>query len=41
MRLAILALIHDVSITIGIFSLFGLEFNLPIIAALLAIVGTR
>ena len=36
---AILALIHDVSITIGIFSLFGLEFNLPIIAALLAIVG--
>ncbi len=36
---AVLALIHDVSITIGIFSLFGLEFNLPIIAALLAIVG--
>ena len=36
---AVLALIHDVSITIGIFSLTGLEFNLPIIAALLAIVG--
>jgi preprotein translocase subunit SecF len=36
---AIFALIHDVSITIGIFSLFSLEFNLPIIAALLAIVG--
>ncbi len=36
---AVLALVHDVSITIGIFSLFGLEFNLPIIAALLAIVG--
>jgi len=36
---AVLALIHDVSITVGIFSLTGLEFNLPIIAALLAIVG--
>ncbi|MEE2757312.1 MAG: protein translocase subunit SecF [Myxococcota bacterium] len=36
---AVLALVHDVSITIGVFSLFGLEFNLPIIAALLAIVG--
>ncbi len=36
---AVLALIHDVSITIGIFSLTGMEFNLPIIAALLAIVG--
>ena len=36
---AVLALVHDVSITVGIFSLTGLEFNLPIIAALLAIVG--
>lgn len=36
---AVLALVHDVSITIGIFSLTGTEFNLPIIAALLAIVG--
>lgn len=36
---AVLALVHDVSITIGIFSLTGMEFNLPIIAALLAIVG--
>lgn len=36
---AVLALVHDVSITIGVFSLTGLEFNLPIIAALLAIVG--
>ncbi len=36
---AVIALIHDVSITIGVFSLTGLEFNLPIIAALLAIVG--
>ena len=36
---AVLALIHDVIITIGIFSLIGLEFNLSIIAALLTIVG--
>jgi preprotein translocase subunit SecF len=36
---AVLALIHDVSITVGIFSATGMEFNLPIIAALLAIVG--
>ena len=36
---AILALFHDVSITLGIFCLTGREFNLPIIAALLAIVG--
>ncbi|MCB9522006.1 MAG: protein translocase subunit SecF [Myxococcales bacterium] len=36
---AVAALIHDVSITIGIFSVTGMEFNLPIIAALLAIVG--
>jgi len=36
---AVLALFHDISITVGIFSLVGLEFNLPIIAALLAIVG--
>ena len=36
---AVLALIHDVVITIGIFSIIGLEFNLSIIAALLTIVG--
>ena len=36
---AILALFHDVSITVGIFVLTQQEFNLPIIAALLAIVG--
>ncbi|MCA9538224.1 MAG: protein translocase subunit SecF [Myxococcales bacterium] len=36
---AVIALVHDVSITVGIFSITGLEFNLPIIAALLAIVG--
>ena len=36
---AVLALFHDISITVGMFSLLGLEFSLPIIAALLAIVG--
>jgi preprotein translocase subunit SecF len=36
---AIFALFHDVSITLGLFCLLGREFNLPIIAALLAIVG--
>jgi hypothetical protein len=36
---AIVALIHDVSITVGLFSIFGKEFTLPIIAALLTIIG--
>ncbi len=36
---AIVALIHDVTITVGVFSLFEKEFTLPIIAALLTIIG--
>ncbi len=36
---AIVALFHDVIITIGIFSLLSLEINLSIIAAVLTIVG--
>ena len=36
---AIIALIHDVVITLGAFSLFGKEIDLPIIAAFLAIIG--
>lgn len=36
---AILALIHDVSITVGIFTVLQLEFSLPMIGALLTIVG--
>jgi preprotein translocase subunit SecF len=36
---AILALIHDVMITLGVFSLTGKEIDLPIIAAFLAIIG--
>jgi len=36
---AILALFHDVVITLGLFSLFSLEINLSIVAAVLTIVG--
>ena len=36
---AILAIFHDVIITLGIFSLFSLEINLSIVAAVLTIVG--
>ena len=36
---AILALFHDVLVTLGFFSLFSLEINLSIIAAVLTIVG--
>jgi len=36
---AVIALFHDVSVTLGFLCLTGREFNLPIVAALLAIVG--
>ncbi|MBW1860439.1 MAG: protein translocase subunit SecF, partial [Deltaproteobacteria bacterium] len=36
---AIVALIHDVCITVGVFSVLDKEFTLPIIAALLTIIG--
>ena len=36
---AILALFHDVIVTLGLFSLLGLEINLSIVAAVLTIVG--
>ena len=36
---AIAALVHDIVITIGIFSLLQIKFDLAIIAALLTIVG--
>jgi len=36
---AILALVHDVLVTIGVFSMMNKEFNLPILAAILTIVG--
>jgi len=36
---AIVALIHDVTITMGFFSLFGIEFDLTVLAAILAVIG--
>jgi preprotein translocase subunit SecF len=36
---AVVALIHDAVTTLGMFSLFGLEFNLSTIAAILTIIG--
>ncbi|MEC7491111.1 MAG: protein translocase subunit SecF [Pseudomonadota bacterium] len=36
---AVIALVHDVILTIGIFSLLGLEFNLSTVAAILTIAG--
>lgn len=36
---AVIALAHDLIITLGVFSLLALEFNLNILAAMLAIIG--
>jgi len=36
---AIAALVHDILITVGIFAIFGKEISLPVVAALLTIVG--
>lgn len=36
---SVLALVHDVIITVGIFALFQIEFDLTILAALLAVIG--
>lgn len=36
---AVVALMHDVLVTVGVFSLLGLEFDLSIVAALLTILG--
>lgn len=36
---AVLALVHDVIITLGFFSIFGIEMNIAAIAALLTLVG--
>ena len=36
---AVLALAHDVIITLGIFSILGIEFDLTILAALLTVIG--
>nr|WP_089659315.1 protein translocase subunit SecF [Halomonas pantelleriensis] len=36
---ALLALVHDVIIVVGVFSLFQLDFDLTVLAALLAVIG--
>lgn len=36
---SVIALIHDVVITLGIFSLIQMEFTMPVLAALLAVIG--
>jgi preprotein translocase subunit SecF len=36
---AVVALVHDVLITVGVFSVLGLEFSLPVLAAILAVIG--
>lgn len=36
---SVLALVHDVTVVLGIFSLFGLEFDLSVLAAILAVIG--
>ncbi len=36
---SVTALIHDIIITLGVFSLIGMEFTLPVLAALLAVIG--
>lgn len=36
---AIIATFHDVIVTLGVFSVFGLEFDLTVLAAILALIG--
>ncbi|MCF6283072.1 MAG: protein translocase subunit SecF [Candidatus Polarisedimenticolaceae bacterium] len=36
---AVIALVHDVVVTIGIFSVFQIDFDLPVLAAVLAVIG--
>jgi preprotein translocase subunit SecF len=36
---AVLATIHDVVVTLGLFSILGLEFDLTVLAAVLALIG--
>ena len=36
---AVVALVHDIGVTAGLFVIFGLEFDLRVLAALLAIIG--
>ncbi len=36
---SVIAIVHDVLVTIGVFSLFQIEFDLPVLAAILAVIG--
>ncbi|ACR80302.1 protein translocase subunit SecF [Kosmotoga olearia] len=36
---AIIALVHDILITLGFYSIFGIEINAPVVAALLTLLG--
>jgi preprotein translocase subunit SecF len=36
---SVIALMHDVIITVGVFALFQIEFDLPVLAAVLAVIG--
>jgi preprotein translocase subunit SecF len=36
---AVMAIIHDVVVTLGVFSLFQLDFDLTVLAAILAVIG--
>ena len=36
---AVAALVHDVILTVGFFSIFGLQFDLTVLAAVLAVIG--
>jgi preprotein translocase subunit SecF len=36
---SVIALVHDVMITVGFFALFQVEFDLPVLAAVLAVIG--
>ncbi len=36
---SVIALVHDVIITLGFFALFQVEFDLPVLAAVLAVIG--
>lgn len=36
---SVIALVHDVLITLGVFSLLQVEFDLPVLAAVLAVIG--
>ncbi len=36
---SVIALVHDVIVTVGIFALFQVEFDLPVMAAVLAVIG--